>query len=348
MRIAFFVNAIEGESPLFTTSLLAAAALSRDHEVIYVTPDDFTLRPDGALVVHAKVLPSKKFKKPETFHAALQDESLQRRTIEIGEIDALLLRNDPSLDLAARPWAAHAGILFGRFAAQRGVVVLNDPEALALAQNKLYFESFPDVVRPPALISRNIDEIRHFVESHPKGAILKPLQGSGRRNVFKVNSASKSNLNKVFEAVGVDGYIVAQPYLPEAKAGGIRLFLLNGQPLKHGDTYAALRRMPARGDQQSNICAIGAAAPARITDDILALAERVRPKLVADGVFLVGLDIVGDKLLEVNVFSPGGLWNMRELYGVDFSNPIIRAVENKVAAQAVSKEGIDNRMLATL
>ncbi|MGV6875498.1 glutathione synthase [Pseudochelatococcus sp. B33] len=348
MRIAFFVNAIDGEGPHFTTSLLAMAALNRDHEVVYLAPGDFTLRPDGALAVHAAVLPATKYKKPETFHAALQDKSLERRTFDIGEIDALLLRNDPSLDLTARPWAVHAGILFGRFAAQRGVVVLNDPEGLALAQNKLYFETFPDIVRPAALISRNIDEIRRFVEGHRKGAILKPLQGSGGKSVFKIGSASEANLNQIFEAISVDGYLIAQPYLPEAKAGDIRLFLLNGQPLKHGDTYAGLRRVPAKGDLRSNIHARGTAEPVGITDEILALAERLRPKLVADGMFLVGLDIVGDKILEVNVFSPGGLWNMREFYGVDFSDPIIQAVENKVAMRAASKEGIDNRLLATL
>lgn len=348
MRIAFFVNSIEEEGLRFTTSLLAMAALNRDHEVVYVCPGDFSLRPDGELAVHAKVLPSTRYKKPETFHSALQDKSISRHTFEIGEIDALMLRNDPSLDLAARPWAAHAGVLFGRLAAERGVVVLNDPDGLALAQNKLYFETFPEIVRPPALISRNIGEIRRFVESHPKGVILKPLQGSGGKNVFKIRSAAEANLNQIFEAVSVEGYVIAQPYLPEAKGGDIRLFLLNGRPLKHGDAYAALRRVPARGDLRSNIHAKGTAEPVKVTAETLALAEHVRPKLAADGMFLVGLDIVGEKLLEVNVFSPGGLWNMRDFYGVDFSDVIIQAVESKVTMQAAADGSIANRLLATL
>lgn len=348
MRIAFFVNAIDKEGPRFTTSILAVAALNRDHEVVYLTPGDFTLRPDGSLALHATVLPSTKYKKTETFHAALQDKSLERRTFDIGELDAVMLRNDPSVDVRPRPWAAQAGILFGRIAARRGCVVVNDPDGLALAQNKLYFEAFPDIVRPPALISRNIGEIRRFVEKHPKGVILKPLQGSGGRNVFKIGSTSEANLNQIFEAVSADGYLVAQPYLTEAKNGDIRLFLLNGRPLKHGDTYAAMRRVPAKGDVRSNIHASGTPEPAEITDTILALAEQVRPKLVADGMFLVGLDIVGDKILEVNVFTPGGLWNIRELTGVDFGEIVIQAVESKVAMQTASKMGIDNRLLATL
>lgn len=348
MRIALFVNSIDGEGVHFTTSLLAMAALNRDHEVVYVCPGDFTLRPDGAMAVHARVLPAAKYKKAETFHAALQDKTRERRTFEIGEIDALLLRNDPALDVTARPWAAYAGVLFGRLAAQQGVVVLNDPEGLALAQNKLYFETFPEVVRPEALISRDIGEIRRFVEAHPDGAILKPLQGSGGKNVFKIHSPSEANLNQIVEAVGAEGYVIAQAYMPEAREGDIRLFLLNGRPLKRGDTYAAMRRVPAKDDLRSNIHAKGTAEPVKITDDILALAERVRPKLVADGMFLVGLDIVGGKLLEVNVFSPGGLWRIREFYGVDFGNTVIQAVESKVAMQEASKGGIDNRLLATL
>lgn len=348
MRIAFFTNSLEGEGVRFTTSVLAMAALNRDHDVVYICPGDFSLRPDGTFAVHATALPGSKYKKPESFLAALQDKGRERRTIEIEDIDALLLRNDPSTDVSARPWATYAGILFGRFAAQRGVVVLNDPEGLTLAQNKLYFETFPEAVRPPALISRNIGEIRRFVEACPDGVILKPLQGSGGKNVFKVRSPEEANLNQIFEAVSVEGYVIAQPYLPEAQGGDIRLFLLNGRPLRQGDAFAALRRVPAKGDLRSNIHAEGTAEPVEITDAILALAERVRPKLVTDGMFLVGLDIVGDKLLEVNVFSPGGLWNMREFYGVDFGDTIIAAIEEKVAMQAASKGAIDNRVLATL
>lgn len=348
MRIAFFVNSIAGEGPRFATSLLAMAALNRDHEVVYVTPGDFSLLANGKLAVHVKVLPATKYKKPETFHAALQDKALESRTIDVTEIDALLLRNDPSLDLVTRPWAAYAGILFGRLAAQRGVIVLNDPEGLALAQNKLYFENFPEIVRPPALISRNIDEVRRFVEKHRKGVILKPLQGSGGKNVFKINSISEANLNQIVEALSVEGYLIAQPYIPEAREGDIRLFLLDGKPLKQGDTYAAMRRVPAKGDLRSNIHAKGTAEPAVITDEILSLAEHVRPKLVMDGMFLVGIDIVGDKILEVNVFTPGGLWNIREQSGVDFSGHIIKSVEKKVLLQAESQERIDNRQLATL
>ncbi len=348
MRLAFFVNSIEGEHPSYATGLLAMAALNRGHDVIYLTPGDFTLRPDDTLAVHALVMPKQKYTKVETFHAILQERQLQRETIDIEEIDALMLRNDPSLDQTARPWAVHSGILFGRLAEQRGVLVLNDPEGLALAQNKLYFQSFPEIVRPTTLISRNVEEIRSFADAHPKGVIVKPLQGSGGKNVFKIGSSKETNLNQIFEAISIEGYLIAQAYLPAAKNGDIRFFMMNGEPLMRDGAYAALRRVPAKGDLRSNIHASGTAEAVEVNDDVLALAEMMRPKLVEDGMFLVGLDIVGDKILEVNVFSPGGLGHIRELTNVDFTDTVIEAVEKKVTMQAASAGMVSNRLLATL
>ena len=85
-----------------------------------------------------------------------------------------------------------------------------------------------------------------------------------------------------------------------------------------------------------------------VTDDVIALAEMMRPKLVEDGMFLVGLDIVGDKILEVNVFSPGGLSHIRDLTKVDFTDTVIEAIEKKVTMQAASSGMLNNRLLATL
>ena len=112
--------------------------------------------------------------------------------------------------------------------------------------------------------------------------------------------------------------------------------------------YAALRRVPAKGDLRSNIHASGTAETVEVTDDVIALAEMMRPKLVEDGMFLVGLDIVGDKILEVNVFSPGGLAHIRDLAKVDFTDTIIESIEKKVSMQQASAGMLSNRLLATL
>lgn len=348
MRIAFFVNSIEGEAPYYTTTWLALAALARGHEVCYVTPGDFVLRPDDSMLIRATTLDGLKPKKPETLLGALKSKQAKISTIDLRDVDVLFLRNDPSEDADSRPWAVYVGTNFGRLAAARGTIVLNDPEGLALAQNKLYFQGFPEVVRPTTLISRSIEEIRTFVDGHPEGAILKPLQGSGGKNVFKIKSKDEANLNQIFEVASGGGYLIAQSYLPDAVAGDIRLFLMNGKPLELDGVHAAFRRVPAKGDVRSNLHARGTAEAATITPQILAIAENLRPKLVEDGMFLVGVDIVGEKVLEVNVFTPGGFAEIAAIMGVDFSEAIIMALENKLRIQELYGGRVPNRTLATL
>ncbi|WP_077966434.1 glutathione synthetase [Ensifer adhaerens] len=347
MRIGFFVNSIEAETATFTTTGLAFAAVVRGHDVCYVTPDDFVLRPDDRLFVKRRVPPSKRFRKAESLHSALQAEA-EVEVVDVTELDVIFLRNDPSLDAADRPWAANVGAMFGRLAAERGVIVINDPGGLALAQNKLYFQDFPRAVRPETLISKSIEEIRDFVDAHSDGVILKPLQGSGGKHVFKIGTPEEANLNQIFEAVSGEGYLIAQSYLPAATQGDIRLFLMNGRPLEKEGVYAAMRRVPAKGEVRSNIHASGTAARVDITPQILEIAEMVRPKLIEDGMFLVGLDIVGDKILEINVFTPGGLGSMHELYKVDFAAAVIEAIERKITQRTVYDGRIGNSVLATL
>ena len=134
MRIAFFVNSIEGEHPRYTTTALALAVLARGHDVCYVTPGDFVLRPDDSLLVRARVLPGSGYKKVETLYQALQGEAARTETIDIREIDVLMLRNDPAQDAAERPWAASAGPMFGRLAVARGVPGFADVLAAVLSE----------------------------------------------------------------------------------------------------------------------------------------------------------------------------------------------------------------------
>ena len=112
------------------------------------------------------------------------------------------------------------------------------------------------------------------------------------------------------------------------------MFMLDGEPLEHEGTYAAFRRVNAGADLRSNMHVGGTAEPVEVTDEMLALAKLARPKLVADGMFLVGLDIVGDKLMEVNVFSPGGLGSAQRLYDVDFADLVIESLEHKAEDHA--------------
>ena len=114
---------------------------------------------------------------------------------------------------------------------RHGVVVLNDPNGLAKAMNKMYFQLFPEEVRPRTLITRDHEEIKAFAKEEGGNIVLKPLQGSGGSGVFLVNPDDKSNLNQMIDAVSRDGFVICQEYLPAAEEGDMRLFVMNGRPI---------------------------------------------------------------------------------------------------------------------
>ena len=348
MKIAFFVNDLDSEYPNYATTFLAWQARQRGHEVLYVTPNDFLLNADDSLTVHARCVPEGKSKDHRAFFKKLRSKSCELTLTDVSEIDVLMLRNDPANDAQDKPWAAEAGILWGRECVKRGVLVVNDPDSLSKATNKLYFQSFPREVRADTIITRHEADIKAFAKKHKNEIILKPLQGSGGSGVFKLSQGNKTNLNQMIESISRDGYIIAQEYVPAAKRGDVRLFLMNGRPLQLGERYAALRREQAKDDIRSNIHAGGKATETQIGDVELGVAEMIRPKLTADGMFLVGIDIVGDKILEVNVFSPGNLVTCSEMAGVDFSVPIIEALERKVAIARDYANHFDNAHLAVI
>ncbi|MGE0396196.1 MAG: glutathione synthetase [Kofleriaceae bacterium] len=348
MKIGFVCNDIATEEEGYTTTRLAMAALEMGHEAWLIGVGDFSNDPDDSVRAWARHAPRAKYKSCATYLRDVQGDKAKVERITVDDLDVLMLRNDPAADLGTRPWAQGAGFIFGQRAAARGTIVVNDPHSLALAINKMYFQNFPETVRPRALISRNADDLKKFVADEGGKACLKPLQGSGGTNVFVVKPGAKGNLNQIIDAVTRDGYAIAQEYLPAAKDGDTRFFLMNGEPLIVDGHYCAFRRISAKGDVRSNLHAGGKLAKAKITDEMLALVEIVRPKIKHDGMFLVGLDIVGDKLMEINVFSPGGLGSAQKYEKVDFTRPVIAALERKVAAQRNARGALTNRQLATL
>ena len=223
--------------------------------------------------------------------------------------------------------------MFGRQAKENGGLVLNDPDGLSRASNKLYLQGFPASVRPKTLITRNLKEVKEFAESLKGDMILKPLQGSGGDRVFIVKKKSPYNLNQLVESLANTGYLIAQQYLTAAREGDVRLFLMDGEPLKVKGRYAAFRRRRSGDDIRSNMHAGGVMEAVELDEKMLAVAEAVKPKLKADGMFLVGLDIVGNKLMEINVFCPGGLGGMEQVEGVNFSGAVVEALERKVEAR---------------
>lgn len=348
MRVGFVVNQVETEQPTYTTTRLAMAAVNRGHEAWLIGTGNLALDPDDYVRARARSAPKANYKSLENYLDAVRGPQGRAERITVDDLDVLLLRNDPAEDVERRSWAQMAGILFGRAALRRGVIVLNDPASLALAANKMYFQLFPEEVRPATLITRDREEIRHFAKELGGDIVIKPLQGSGGQNVFMVRKNDLGNLNQMIEAVSRDGYVIAQAYLPDAAAGDMRLFVMNGLPLKHKGKTAAFRRLRSGDDIRSNIHAGGRKAAAEVDERALRIVEIVRPKLVADGMFLVGLDIVGDKLMEINVFSPGGLGSAQSLEGVNFAAAVIMALERKVQYMGYYQRNFKNKDMATL
>ena len=347
MRIGFVVNRVETEQAGYTTTRLAMSAVNRGHQVWIIGVGDFAFDPDDCVRARARVAPQKKFKSNQVFLEEIQNRAPTDR-ITVDDLDVLMLRNDPAEDHGRRPWAQTAGIMFGRAATNRGVIVLNDPNGLAKAMNKMYFQLYPEEVRPRTLISRDGNEIKAFAKEQGGDIVIKPLQGSGGQGVFLVKANDLGNINQMIESVARDGYVIAQEYLPKAAEGDMRLFVMNGQPLRYKGKYAAFRRQRASDDIRSNIHAGGKKAQAVVDDEALRIAEIVRPKLVEDGMFLVGLDIVGDKLMEINVFSPGGLGSAQAFEGVNFADGVIAALERKVQYVGFYRRKFNNADMATL
>ncbi|HZJ18849.1 MAG TPA: glutathione synthetase [Pricia sp.] len=346
MKIAFIINDHETEKANYTTPALGYAAYKRDHEVFFIGIGELAYAADGHFSARCKTIKEANFKSQETFFKAVQKEKFSKITSE--DLDVLFLRNDPSDEIDERSWAQNAAFIFGGIAMNDKVLVVNHPSSLAGAVNKMYFQHFPEILRPNTIISRDKKEIKEFFKEQKGKMILKPLQGSGGKNVFMMDKKNEHNLSQTIDAICRDGYTIAQEYLPEAKNGDTRLFLMNGEPLQVDGQYAMMQRVNASGDIRSNIHAGGKPEKAKMTDQILELAEIVRPKLVQDGMFLVGIDIVGDKLMEINVFSPGGLNVMGQMYEVDFATEVIKSLERKVRYKNLYGNYLYNSRLATL
>lgn len=348
MRVGFVVNDIATEEEGYTTTRLAMTAANLGHESWLIGMGDFAFDPDDKVRARARSTPPGKYKSTKTYLQELRGPKGRVERITVDDLDILMLRNDPSQDQGRRSWAQQAGIVFGRAAMRRGVIVLNDPDGLNNAINKMYFQLFPEEVRPATLITRDREEIRDFARSHNNDVVIKPLQGSGGQGVFRIVGDQLGNLNQMIESISRDGYVVAQEYLPLAAEGDTRLFMMNGQPLKYKGKYGAFRRIRSGDDIRSNIHAGGKKAQAVVDDKALRIAEIVRPKLVADGMFFVGLDIVGEKLMEINVFSPGGLGSAQSFENVNFTIPVIEALERKVQYMGFYQRNFNNVDMATL
>ena len=348
MKVGFVVNEVATEEPAYSTTRLALAAKKRGHQVWLMGVGDLAHNASGEVVARALGPLQKEYRSLKSFLDDIQSQENEAEPISVSGLDVLMLRNDPAADAIDRPWAQASGILFGQLAVASGVLVVNDPVHLADAINKTYFQHFPEEVRPRTLVSRNGEDIREFVKELGGKAVLKPLQGSGGQGVFLIDGKKGQNLNQIIESITRDGYVVTQEYLKAAEMGDVRFFVMNGEPLEVDGKVAAFRRVNEDDDVRSNMHVGGKAEKVKVTDEMLEVVGMARPKLISDGMFLVGLDIVGNKLMEANVFSPGGLGSAGALYEVDFASAVIEALEEKLLIRESYGAALSNTALATM
>lgn len=329
MNIAFLINQTHKEENSFTTTHLAHHALLRGHVVIYIGLADFVYIDDQCIEAHVRII-------EDHNQASTKEEMLSqlRSTPKVRynmqNIDVLWLRFDPVLDMYNRPWAASMGLQFAQLIKKMGRLVINDPDELVQASNKLYLENFPKVIRPKTLVTRFHTDVQEFLNTQKDKIILKPVKGSGGKNVFLITPEEQHNLKQTVEVIARDGYVIAQEYLPEARKGDLRFFLLEGKPIEINGIYAAVQRIQKEGEIRSNIHQGAKAMKPNIDSEVLKLVAQVSEKIKEDGMYFVGLDIVGDKIMEINVFSPGALSLAGKLNEIDFVDFIIIDLENKV------------------
>lgn len=330
MKIAFLINQMHIEKAHFTTTILAYEAYLRGHEIYYIGLADFVYAEHNEVQANVRSI------NPAELQFATKEEMLahlyscKKEKLSMHNIDVLWIRHDPVLDMISRPWAAAMGLQFAQLIKKMGKLVINDPDTLNDASNKLYLENFHPSVRPKTLVTCNAEDIKQFLFDNGGKIIVKPLKGSGGKNVFLITQNDLHNLKQIVEAISRDGYVIAQEYLPEAVKGDLRFFLLDGKPLIKNGKYAAVQRVQQAGEIRSNIHQGGEPQAAVITDTTLDIIEKVGKQLQEDAMYFVGLDIVGDKILEINIFSPGALVMACNLTGEDFITYILEDIERKV------------------
>jgi glutathione synthase len=204
----------------------------------------------------------------------------------------------------------------------------------------MYLAGFPEEVRPRTLVSRSASKIKEFLRDLDGPAILKPLAGFGGKNVFYLRRGQVANLTPMIATLRQDGYVIAQEYLPAVARGDKRILLLGGEPIRLGGHIAAYRRMRPKDDIRNNMHVGGVRKRCEFGEVEERIARLLKPRLDSDGLYFVGVDVVGDKLLEINVFAPGGVHNINELYGVNVGEHIVEDLEKRVAVRRAYDGGL--------
>lgn len=357
MRICFLVRDAKAQKPGYGTVHLAWAAHRRGHEVRFVSVDDLSFLDDNSVLAGTLRVRAGDYATPEDFHRALVSGDTVVDEDDVSRFDVVFLRYN-SLNEAAPRTPVFDLCWRLRLA---GTLVVNDPEGLRRAGGRMYLADLPAEIRPRTLVSRAPAHLKEFIRALDGPAVLKPLAPAGPENVFYLRRGQVKNLNQMIAVVTKTGHAVAQEYLPAAELGAKRLLLLGGEPMQSRGR-AVIYRLPApknilsgSAPDESTVAELPVqpSAGSRTTSARSSrrraefgrvdarICDLLRPKLVADGLYFVSVDIVGDKILKLEVFNPGGMHSARALYGIDVGDLIVRDLERRVRLRVAYRTTFD-------
>jgi glutathione synthase len=317
MDIAFHVDPLDKLKPYKDSSVaMMRAAVARGHHVFAIEPGNVFARA-GSVQAFAKKL-SVKPADDVRDHAPHPDwfsaDDVQIRALKT--FDAIIERKDPPFNME---YVYHT-YLFER-AADEGARVFNSPRAIRDNNEKMAILKHADVITP-TIVTRSAQLLREFVAEH-KDAIFKPLDGMGGSGIFRVRE-NDANLNVIIETLTFLGTqsIMAQRYLPEIVDGDKRILLIAGQVVPY-----ALARIPMIGETRGNMAVGGKPVVRALSESDKRIAETMAARLWKEGLFLVGLDVIGDKVTEINVTSPTGFVEIATQTGFDAAAMFIQQLE---------------------
>jgi len=319
MRFAFIMDPIQNVLiDKDTTFVFMLESQARGHEVHYLEMHDL-------FVSHAKAMGRARrieLRYERGNHFTFHGESVE----PLGSFDAVFMRKDPPFDI---PYL-HATQMLD-LAQEAGAFIINNPSGLRTANEKLYALNFPSVI-PSTMVAQDAQRIKAFMEELGGEIIIKPIDGHGGSGIFYAHRDDR-NLNSLIETMTREGRepIIAQRYIPEVRLGDKRLIVLNGAPL--GCTL----RIPRSDEHRGNIHVGGTCVKAEITSRDYEICREVGPRLRQEGLYFVGLDIIGDYLTEVNVTSPTGIQEINALNGVKLEANVIDFVERQVEERRVRR-----------
>ncbi len=292
-----------------TSFILMLGAYRKGHRVYYLSDGGMTLE-NGKInfhVVHVipQIVPDKPF--------LIQEKIL----LSQDQVDAVFIRSDPPFDhqYLVNTWLLEK--------LPKRIPVINNPNGIRTVNEKIWAAQFSDIV-PRTLVGRHRQDLLEFIKKE-QDVIAKPTDNFGGRSVFRIHQGDQ-NTNVILETLTENWTkdIIVQHYILEAQNGDKRILLLNGEPL------GAILRVHAADDYRNNLFAGGKAQPAVITDKDKHIIEVLKPHLIHLGLYLVGIDIIGDFLIEVNVTSPTCMQEMNGFYKQNLENQVIGFVEKLV------------------